>query len=420
MLSRLLCLLLAALPALADVAVPPRVLAPLSAAEAWNVIRLASANVERLIREERPLEVTSQISLLSPSLRILARHPVKDGMEAMVERQTTQAFQLVNLIARDSMAENTTALTPAFASLKKALDEIATGFEPAVVEGEIYHCLTHTDVLGTAGEKCPQCQQPLQVRRIPYSFIHARPEQPGIKLMLITASPAKVGLETQLTLRLQDSSGTPIRESDLWLMHTQSVQLLITGPQFADYHHLTAKATETPGEYTATFTPALVGTYRVRAGLTPAASGLPEYSSADLEVQGSDDAATPAPPEEASTTTVDGFRLSLSVAGSKGRQLRAGQIQMLHLQVQDSAGQPVNRLEPIQQAFAHLDAFYTHSATLLQLHPTGGDILRDDLRGGPALIFKIYSPEPGILRIFVRLRIDGKPLQAPFTLQVQP
>ena len=67
-----------------------------------------------------------------------------------------------------------------------------------------------------------------------------------------------------------------------------------------------------------------------------------------------------------------------------------------------------------------MHAFYEGSDTLLQLHPAGGDILRDDLRGGPAFVFKIFSPQPGLLRLYAIIRIDGKFIQAPFNLQVRP
>ena len=117
---------------------------------------------------------------------------------------------------------------------------------------------------------------------------------------------------------------------------------------------------------------------------------------------------------------VEGFQFQLSVAGNKGTRLRAGQTQALQLMVKDAAGQPVTRLEPLQQAFAHIDAFYSGSPTLLQLHPTGGDILREDLRGGPGLSFRIYSPEAGWLKLYCRVKIDGKDLTVPFRLQVQP
>lgn len=419
MTRQLFALLLASTALLADVAVPPRMLEPATAEEAWNVIRLATANVDRLIQEKRPLEVTPQISLLSPALRALARQSFKPGTEALVERQSTQAFQLVNLIAQNSLSENIDALPPAFDKLKAALDDIASGFEPAAVKAELHHCLTHSEALGKPGDKCPQCQQPILPRRIPYSFVHARTEKPTIRLSISPQSPAEAGKQVTLTAKLETLDGKPVLESSLWLMHTQSVQLLITGPRLEDFHHLTAKPAEAPGSYNASFTPALSGTYRIRAGLTPASTGIPEYPAADLSVAGNaTEVALSSPPGMSSQA--GGFHFRLSVAGDKGLLLRSGQLQMLQLTVTDAAGQPVTRLEPFLQAFAHLHAFYEGSETLLQLHPTGGDILREDLRGGPTLSFKIYSPQPGPLRLYAHLRIDGKLLQVPFTLQIRP
>jgi hypothetical protein len=416
---RLLSFLLISTALFADVAVPPRMLEPATAEEAWNVIRLAATNVDRLIQEKRPFEVTPQISLLSPALRTLARQTVKPGTEALVERQSTQAFQLVNLIAQNSLSENIDALPPAFEKLRTALDDIASGFDPAVVKAEIHHCLTHSECLGKPGDNCPQCQQPLLLRRIPYSFVHARSEKPTIRLSISPQSPAEAGKELTLSAKLETLDGQPVLENQLWLMHTQSVQFLITGPRLEDFHHLTAKPAATPGSYTATFTPTLSGAYRVRAGLTPASTGLPEYPAVDLQVAGNVTGVAQSSPPGMSSQ-IDGFRFKLSVAGDKGLLLRSGQLQMLQLTVTDAAGQPVTRVEPFLQAFAHLHAFYEGSETLLQLHPTGGDILRDDIHGGPTLSFKIHSPQPGPLRLHALLRIDGKLLQVPFTLQVRP
>ncbi|MBL9182416.1 MAG: hypothetical protein JNN17_09760 [Verrucomicrobiaceae bacterium] len=417
--TRLLALFLLTTPLLADVEVPPRMLAPATAEESWNIIRLATASVERLIEEKRPLEVTSQISLLSPALRVLARQPVKAGTEALIERQSVQAFQLVNLIAQNSLSENIDALPPAFKKLRTTLDDIATGFEPAVVKAELHHCLTHSEILGKPGDKCPQCKQPLLPRRIPYSFIYARPKEPTTQLTITSKTPAEAGKEVTLTAKLQTLDGKPVVENHLWPMHTQRVQFLITGPRLEDFHHLPAKAASTPGDYTITFTPALSGTYRVRAGLTPAGTGIPEYPAADLSVAGNvPGIANHAPPGMSSE--VAGYHLKLGVIGSKGLLLRSGQLQGLQLTIKDAAGQPVTRLEPFLQAFAHLNAFYEGSDTLLQLHPTGGDILRDDVRGGPDFTFKMFSPQPGPLRLYALIRIDGKILQAPFTLQVHP
>lgn len=394
----------------ADVPLPPSMLNPTTAAEAWNVIRLASDNVDRLIKEQRPLEVPAQIALLSPALRTLAKSPVKAGSEVMLDEQTAFAFKQVNLIAKEAMAENNAALVSLQKGLRASLEKLATGFEPVVVSGEIYHCIDHTDFISLQPEPdCPQCQKRVQARRIPYSFIHARSDKPTVTLTLDYSAP-------RLTLKLRYQDGSPVLPDDLWLMHTALVQVLAIGPA---YQHVTALPTETPGNYACDFTPQSAGLWRIHAGLTPAQTGLPEYPSAELVIAGEAET-EPSNREEIRSVTVDGFHFLLSVAGSRGSGLQAGQLQALHLQVQDAAGQPFAQLEPVQQAFAHIDAFYTESPTLMQLHPTGGDILREELRGGPGLSFRIYSPEPGWLKLFCRVKIGGKVLTTRHQLQVQP
>ncbi|MBK8090682.1 MAG: hypothetical protein IPK32_01440 [Verrucomicrobiaceae bacterium] len=404
----------------ADVPLPPAVLQPADATEAWNIIRLATANTARLVRERRPLEVATQISLCSPALRMLARSPVKAGREGDMTQLTTRAFAQVNLLARDGMAENADGLPAVLTEFEKSLAELATCFDTAVVKSELYTCQMHPEVLEREnGKKCPTCAATLFPRCIPYSFIHARAEKPGIQMAVKPVAPAQAGKEVKLTLTLGHADGTPVEESALWPMHTQKVHLIVTNADKKEFHHLAVKAVSTAGEYVAAFTPASAGTYRLHAALTPAGTGIPEYPAAELPVAGEAKGAV-IPEGDQLSASAEGFKFQLSIAGTKGYQLRAGETQMLHLRVTDASGQPVNRLEPIWQAFAHLTAFYVESDTLLQLHPTGGDILREDLRGGPALAFKIYSPEVGTLRLHAQLRIDGKDIRVPFQARVMP
>ena len=90
----------------ADVPVPARLLNPTSVEEAWNVIRLATANVERLLVEQRLDEVTGQMVLCSPAIRLLAKHGVALEKQAEMDANTALAFSRINLVARESMAGN--------------------------------------------------------------------------------------------------------------------------------------------------------------------------------------------------------------------------------------------------------------------------------------------------------------------------
>ena len=86
----------------------------------------------------------------------------------------------------------------------------------------------------------------------------------------------------------------------------------------------------------------------------------------------------------------------------------------------DAAGKPLRQLEPVMNAFSHLVGFYDDYRTVVHLHPTGGDVLNPDLRGGPALGFILYAPKAGFIRLYCQVSIGGRMLFAPFNVNVEP
>lgn len=92
---------------------------------------------------------------------------------------------------------------------------------------------------------------------------------------------------------------------------------------------------------------------------------------------------------------------------------------MIRIDVADADGRPVQRLEPLLNAFAHLTGFYPDGEAVIQIHPTGGDILREDLRGGPTLAFKFFAPRSGLLKLYCQVRVDGREIVVPFAINVR-
>lgn len=401
----------------ADVPVPPSVLSPASAAEAWNVIRLATGNVGRLLQEKRFLEIAEQISLCSPSLRLLAQSPVAQEQKQRVDEQTALAFRHVNSIAQAAMAQSGPDAVRVFGELQATLRGLGRAFDDKIVSGEIYQCRTHTDIVSqTDGTRCKLCDAPLIVRRIPYSFIYVETAQPTTKLSLLSDSPLVAGSKTEVRIRLQTLAGTAVIPGDLIIMHAHPVHLYVADAQFGDFHHVQPAATETPGDYVFTFTPGTSGPHRLWADVVPVSTGLQEQPFADIGGQ-----FAPSTPESASnklTGEAGGLLFHVALARGVGGQVRARQIQYLKLTVTDAARQPITRLEPLMNAYAHLVGIYEDGQTVIRLHPIGGDILRDDVRGGPALGFKIFPPKTGFIRFHCEVKVDGKTLAAPLAIQV--
>lgn len=404
-------------PLRADVPLPPNVLNPGSPAEAWNVIRLATSNVGRLIHEGRLPEVAEQISLCSPSLRLLAQAPVGVGGSTKVGELTSAAFRHVNSIAQAGMAQSGKDAERFFADLQSVLRDMGAHFDPSIVAAEIYQCRAHSDVVSVeSGARCRKCNEPLVVRRIPYSFIYVLPGEAGVKLAASSAAPLAAGKKADVLLTIQTVKGAPVNPADLLVIHSKPVHAMMVDESFGDFHSAQPTPTEKPGEYAFSFEPAGAGPYRIWADVVPVTTGLEELPHADLG-----GAYTPKPAADKSGSLVStggGFHFQLASGRGNGSEITARQIQFLRLNVTDSAGQPVTRLEPFLNAFAHVTGLYDDGKTVLRLHPTGGDVLREEVRGGPMLGFKIYPPRAGFIRFYCQVRIDGRTITVPFGVNV--
>jgi hypothetical protein len=393
----LLFLLAMGISARADLLVAPQILAPKTPAESWNVLRLATDNVARLISEKRLLEVPAQISLCSPALRTLASSYTAPEHSELLNASTARAAALINTIARTSMAEQPTAQP--FAQLRTLLDQLKPAFPADIVAAEIYTCPQHPEHLTTDPiQLCPTCKAKPRIRCIPYSDIY------------ITGQPT-----TKLTLQGQI---VQLSTADLIPTHNSSVRLLIIDPTFTDFRSLIATPTAKPDEWAI---PIDLGTrsYRLWAHLTPAATALAEHPHADLGPAFVPEALSPDRAADTLSTTLPGIKAQLAFSGGTGGPPSAQQICLARLQLTDDKDQPITTLQPHSQAFAHLTCIYADASELIQLHPTGGDILNESALGGPTLSFKTYFPRPGNVRVFCQIKLQGKILTLPFSINIK-
>lgn len=402
---------------LADVPLPTNVLNPITVPEAWNIIRLTRTNVAKLLEEKRMAEVPEQISLCSPALRLLARTSVNTEQRQLIDEHTSRAFSTVNTIAQCCMFRSQSDADKAFVDLKSSLSKLESVFTTTEVCAEIYYCTIHPEIVSsTLGAICPKCQAQLRIRRIPYSFIYVIPSAPTISLSLTPQGPLVAGQETKVDMKLRTLAGTPVSISDLQIVHAKPIHLFLLDPTLELFQAMQPMPGEKAGDYSFSFTPLFNGPCRIWADIVPVATGLQELPYADIGGVYLPIASKEAP--DIFSTTTSGYTFELSFSGGNNGQISAKEIQLMRIKVTDSSGKLVDRLEPIMSAFAQVVGFYDDHQTVLRLHPIGGDILRDDLRGGPHLGFKIYAPRPGFVRFYCQVRIDGKTLTAPFCVNV--
>jgi len=305
-----------------------------------------------------------------------------------------------------------------FAKLRLLLDDVAHSFDPKTVGADIFFCPMHSDFRSENAETpCAKCGMDLLTRRIPYSFIYTKPGEPSVRMTAVASGPVEAGRPLTVTVLLAKGDKAPLLHSDLLVMHTQPIHLLIEEPGLGDYHHEHPVPTETPGVYEFTFTPRKTAPYRIWADIVPEATGVQELPSADLPSVGK--AGPVADTATRFTSEAGGYQFTLTLAGGNDAPPKAGQARAMTIKVADAAGKPTTQLEPVMNAFAHLVGFYGDFQTVVHLHPTGGDVLDEKLRGGPSLGFLFFPPKAGFIRLYCQVNIGGKMLFAPFNVNVE-
>ena len=114
---------------------------------------------------------------------------------------------------------------------------------------------------------------------------------------------------------------------------------------------------------------------------------------------------------------VDGLSYELIFAQNT---IRVGQPVRFRLRITSADGKGFTQLEPLMATFAHLVGFNQDYKTVMHLHPKGAPVLDPTARGGPELEFQICPLQPGFVRLFDQVQIEGRSHFAPFGLQILP
>ena len=282
---------------------------------------------------------------------------------------------------------------------------------------ETFTCPMHREVVGKRSDFCPKCGMPLdQLSRVlPSNSGFPSPGQQGVRASVSTSAPLTVGQPVTALLHLQRPTGDPVLLSDLIETHTKKIHLLIVDSSLTDYHHEHPIPTRNPGEYSFSLTPAKPGGYRVWADIRPYPLGLQEYAMTEIP------AATTGEPLTNRAVNfkanVDGLSYELIFAQNT---IRVGQPVRFRLRITSADGKGFTQLEPLMATFAHLVGFNQDYKTVMHLHPKGAPVLDPTARGGPELEFQICPLQPGFVRLFAQVQIEGRSHFAPFGLQILP
>ena len=206
----------------------------------------------------------------------------------------------------------------------------------------------------------------------------------------------------QFAFRVTGPDGAPVTHYDV--AHDKRMHLIVARRDLSGFRHVHPEL-GADGTWRVDSPLAGPGVWRAFADFTPS-GGEPLTLGVDVTVPGPVEARPlPAP---ATSTTVDGYTVTLAGAAQPGRS------SPLTLTVSRD-GRPVTDLEPYLGAYGHLVALRQGDLAYLHVHPEGapGD---GRTPAGPAVTFSAEVPSAGTYRLYLDFRHGGAVHTAEFTV----
>lgn len=217
------------------------------------------------------------------------------------------------------------------------------------------------------------------------------------------------GQPVTVVLHVRAPDGAPLAPDGLQLVHTERLHVLVVDPSLSDYNHSHPVASATPGDWTFRFTPKHDRPYHLWLDMTPV-GGKQAYVLVPVNASAP---GAPVAKTLATTTSVGGLDATLAFDAP----LVAGQPAMGHVSVR-RGGKPFAGLQPVMGAYAHIVGIAEDFKTIAHVHPLGVEPTAGQQRGGPAIDFHLEPVQPGYLKLFAQVRVDGRDVFLPFGVDV--
>lgn len=236
--------------------------------------------------------------------------------------------------------------------------------------------------------------------------------RPSLNAELLGSDPLSPEKNMDLILKVTDERGAPVTMDKLQVAHTKKIHLLVADESLTDYHHLHPIAGTEPGTYIAAFVPEKADNYKIWVDVTPV-GGTQQFIPVLLKGK------KPCPSscvdkKVSSEGFAEGLKASVSFETPPTKGCRGHGV----VKITDNAGQPINDLEPVMGAFAHIVGLYEDFSTIAHLHPMGKEPTNDIERGGPDLQFHLEPEKAGFLKLYVQIKRKGKDVFIPLGINV--
>ena len=207
---------------------------------------------------------------------------------------------------------------------------------------------------------------------------------------------------TQLTLKIQDADGTPIRTFDI--LHEKLVHLIVVRDGLDEFAHLHPDV-DSSGMMTTQFVFPKSGKYRLFADHQP--QGKPAgLATGEVNISGSDDEAAALIPTASPEFSIGDIKARIEIRS--GEQETNVQFRFV-----DGDGKLVSDLQPYLGAMGHLVIISADGSEYVHAHPVS------DAKTAPdgAVEFAAHFPKPGIYKAWGQVQRNGTVFTVPYVLE---
>lgn len=220
------------------------------------------------------------------------------------------------------------------------------------------------------------------------------------------------GRSTAFKLTLFTTTGKPIQWDQVAVSHTERIHAMVVDASLEDYQHIHPQPAGPAGHYLFEMTPRRPGPYRVYLDFIPLINSRRTLLESGFSVAGASRESS-----EVLGSTYVQDQLRFSFTGEETGEAVVGKELRFRLSVEHLAGGET-RFSPVMDSYAHLVAFDREGTGFAHLHPLnpfveGQDPLNPDLQ------FTMKFDQPGLYRVWAQVVVNGKPVFAPFDLNIK-
>jgi 4-hydroxybenzoate polyprenyltransferase len=234
------------------------------------------------------------------------------------------------------------------------------------------------------------------------SPLHAADNTASVRSVARSGTLQNVPYQGSLTLT-DASNPAPISASTLKVTHQHKLHAFVVDSALSDYQHLHPELSEDGTSYRFAFTPNTNNSYSLWTEFTRHGSPVAEQRKEVLPRVANAEAL---PAQLKVNGEIRSGDIIAEWVHEESQLLQAGKDSIVAVRLRDAAGKPVNNLQPIMGAYAHMVGFNASNTTMLHAHPL--EKVNEGKPSPDTLRFHIAPKVAGMFRIFLQVKRDGQ------------